>query len=328
MKLLHSHEFPSWYLGTTIMSCYPIEVRILPYRMKKVTRKSSNDIDQAPHYWDGVSRHIAISTGQAPPYQGGTLSIDRHFEVPCHITWQCLKKAQSKEKKLKHPNPVPVPVNTAQALAPPVLSQSVLDQQAGPFVKNVRLQLVAEGITPQSVGPRTWKDPNRSGVRTTTFDRRNDRGNPPQEDNRGDDPISSEGLDSESSEVVFKNVGRKCLRDQIDQMQKEIQKLKNGKQNEDRKDPLGEIKAHFSRRIREAELQLKFKMLAKKFSSIEDPLIHLESYVQRMEVQNATWAAMCRMFLTALTDYAKTWFRKLPPSSVDSFTKLSSDFCS
>ncbi|KAK2653313.1 hypothetical protein Ddye_013169 [Dipteronia dyeriana] len=60
----------------------------------------------------------------------------------------------------------------------------------------------------------------------------------------------------------------------------------------------------------------------------EDPLSHLENFIQQMEVQKTTRAAMCRMFPTTLTDYAKTWFRKLPAGNMDSFTKLSTDFCS
>ena len=54
---------------------------------------------------------------------------------------------------------------------------------------------------------------------------------------------------------------------------------------------------------------------------------HMESFVHQMEIQNATRSAMCRMFPSTLTDCAKTWFRKLPPRSVDSFTKLTTDFC-
>ncbi|KAI9190959.1 hypothetical protein LWI28_001430 [Acer negundo] len=46
-----------------------------------------------------------------------------------------------------------------------------------------------------------------------------------------------------------------------------------------------------------------------------------------MEVQNATRLALCRMFPSTLTDCAKTWFRTLPPSSVDSFSKLTTSFC-
>ncbi|KAK2658514.1 hypothetical protein Ddye_005047 [Dipteronia dyeriana] len=65
-----------------------------------------------------------------------------------------------------------------------------------------------------------------------------------------------------------------------------------------------------------------------KFSGSENPLSYLESFVQHMEVHNTTKAAMCRMFPTTLTDYAKTWFRKLPAGSVDYFTMQSIDFCS
>ena len=36
---------------------------------------------------------------------------------------------------------------------------------------------------------------------------------------------------------------------------------------------------------------------------------------------------MCRMFPSTLTDCAKTWFRKLLSSSVDSLSKLTMAFC-
>src|SRR5579862_8279370 len=68
-------------------------------------------------------------------------------------------------------------------------------------------------------------------------------------------------------------------------------------------------------------------MPAEKYSRLEDPVSHLESFVQQMEIQNASRSAICKMFPTTLTDCAKTWFRKLPPGSVDSFTKLTMAFC-
>ena len=67
-------------------------------------------------------------------------------------------------------------------------------------------------------------------------------------------------------------------------------------------------------------------MPTEKYHGSEDPMGHLESFVNQMEVQNATRLVMCRMFLSTLTNCAKTWFRKLPPSSVDSFKKLIADF--
>ena len=92
------------------------------------------------------------------------------------------------------------------------------------------------------------------------------------------------------------------------------------------KDPLSEMNAPLSREVRHTELQPKFKMPEKVYSGMEDPLSHLESFVQQMEVQNATKKAMCWMFPCTLTDFANTCFRKLPPGSVSSFTKLYRDF--
>ncbi|KAK0608169.1 hypothetical protein LWI29_026659 [Acer saccharum] len=54
-------------------------------------------------------------------------------------------------------------------------------------------------------------------------------------------------------------------------MAKELEELKKGKHRGTRKNPLGEMNASFSRRIREAELPPKFKMPAEKYSGLEDP---------------------------------------------------------
>ena len=86
------------------------------------------------------------------------------------------------------------------------------------------------------------------------------------------------------------------------------------------------MNAPFFRRIRDAELPPKFRMPAKKYSGTEDPISHLEKFVYQMEVQNATRSTMCKMFPSTLTDCAKTWFRKLPSGSVDSFSKLTATF--
>ena len=49
-------------------------------------------------------------------------------------------------------------------------------------------------------------------------------------------------------------------------MAKELEELKKGKQRGTQKNPLGEMNAPFSRRIREAELPPKFKMPTEKYS--------------------------------------------------------------
>ncbi|KAI9153226.1 hypothetical protein LWI28_008001 [Acer negundo] len=87
------------------------------------------------------------------------------------------------------------------------------------------------------------------------------------------------------------------------------------------------MNAPFSKRIKEAGLPTKFRMPFEKYSRTKDPISHLESFVHQMKVQNAIQSAMCRMFPLTLIHSAKTWFRKLPPSSVDSFSKLTTAFC-
>ena len=109
-------------------------------------------------------------------------------------------------------------------------------------------------------------------------------------------------------------------------MAKELEQLKKGKHQGIQKNPLGEMNAPFSKRVREAGLPPKFRMPSEKYSGTEDPVSYLESFVHQMEVQSATRLAMCRMFPSTLTDCAKTWFRKLSPGSVDSFSKLTKTF--
>ena len=67
-------------------------------------------------------------------------------------------------------------------------------------------------------------------------------------------------------------------------MAKELEELKKGKHQTIRKNPLGEMNAPFSRRIREAELPPKFRMPIEKYSGTEDLVSHLESFVHQMEV--------------------------------------------
>ena len=78
--------------------------------------------------------------------------------------------------------------------------------------------------------------------------------------------------------------GSKRLKDQMAKMAKELEELRKGKHKSTRKNPLGEMNAPFSRRIREAELPPKFKMPIDKYSGSEDPVSHMESFIHQMEV--------------------------------------------
>ena len=67
----------------------------------------------------------------------------------------------------------------------------------------------------------------------------------------------------------------KRLDDQMAKMVKELKELKKGKHQGTRNNPLGEMNAPFSRRVREAELPPKFKMPIKKYSESEDPIVRI-----------------------------------------------------
>ncbi|KAK2652729.1 hypothetical protein Ddye_012585 [Dipteronia dyeriana] len=83
-----------------------------------------------------------------------------------------------------------------------------------------------------------------------------------------------ESSDSKETEINSRKPESKLLRDQLAELQKEVQLMKKGKYKEDKKDPLSEMNAPFTRRIREAELLIKFKMSTDRFSGTEDPLSH------------------------------------------------------
>ena len=77
--------------------------------------------------------------------------------------------------------------------------------------------------------------------------------------------IKSEASDEEESAARSRCKKPKRLEDQMAKMAKELEELKKKKHQGTRKNPLGEMNAPFSRRIREAELPPKFKMPAEKY---------------------------------------------------------------
>ena len=56
-------------------------------------------------------------------------------------------------------------------------------------------------------------------------------------------------------------------------MAKELEQLKKGKHHGIQKNPLGEMNAHFSKRVREAGLPPKFRMPSEKYSETKTPSV-------------------------------------------------------
>ena len=57
-----------------------------------------------------------------------------------------------------------------------------------------------------------------------------------------------------------------------------------------------------------------------------DPMDHLDSYENLMMLQEALDKVMCRAFLTILRRPTRSWFKKLPPRTINSFGNQSRFF--
>ena len=76
-------------------------------------------------------------------------------------------------------------------------------------------------------------------------------------------------------------------------------------------------------------LPVKFRMLqVKTFDGTKDPIDHLNTYKNQMELHGYQDPIRCRVFVITLKGPALAWSNRLPPSSISSFTELSITFVS
>ena len=66
----------------------------------------------------------------------------------------------------------------------------------------------------------------------------------------------------------------------------------------------------------------------KTFDGTKDPVDHLNSYKNQMELHRYQDPVRCRAFAITLKGLALAWFNRLPPSSISSFRELSIAFVS
>ena len=64
------------------------------------------------------------------------------------------------------------------------------------------------------------------------------------------------------------------------------------------------------------------------FNGVKDPVDHLNTYKNQMELHGYQDPVRCRAFATTLKGPALAWFNRLPPSSITSFRELSIAFVS
>ena len=76
-------------------------------------------------------------------------------------------------------------------------------------------------------------------------------------------------------------------------------------------------------------LPAKFRMpQIETFDGVKDPVDHLNTYKNQMELHGYPDPVRCRAFATTLKGSAMAWFNRIPPSTISSFKELSIAFVS
>ena len=85
----------------------------------------------------------------------------------------------------------------------------------------------------------------------------------------------------------------------------------------------------FTAEVLHFPLLAKFRMpQVEAFDGVRDPVDHLNTYKNQMELHGYQDPVLCRAFATTLKGPALAWFNRLPPSSIPSFRELSIAFVS
>ena len=85
----------------------------------------------------------------------------------------------------------------------------------------------------------------------------------------------------------------------------------------------------FKAEVLHIPLPAKFRMLQiEPFDGTKDPVEHLNTYKNQMELHGYQDSVWCRAFAITLKGPALAWFNRLPPSSISSFRELSIAFVS
>ena len=85
----------------------------------------------------------------------------------------------------------------------------------------------------------------------------------------------------------------------------------------------------FTAEVLRYPLPTKFRMpQVEAFDGVKDPVDHLNTYKNQMELHGYQDLVRCRAFSTTLKGPAMAWFNRIPPSTISSFRELSTAFVS
>ena len=85
----------------------------------------------------------------------------------------------------------------------------------------------------------------------------------------------------------------------------------------------------FTAKVLHLPLPAKFRMpQIETFNGTKDPVDHLNTYKNQMELHGYQDPVRCRAFAITLKGLALAWFNRLPPLSISSFREISIPFVS
>ena len=123
-----------------------------------------------------------------------------------------------------------------------------------------------------------------------------------------------------SWEQRFKNLQQELIR---------VKEVVRGRAPDTMDTLVQQTKSPFTAEVLHFPLSAKFRMpQVEAFDDVKDPVDHLNTYKNQMELHGYQDPVRCRAFAIILKGLTLAWFNRLPPSSISSFKELSIAFVS
>ena len=155
------------------------------------------------------------------------------------------------------------------------------------------------------------------------------RGNGPQPAPGEEGNEATLGVQAENEELHHPQPGAEELswEQRFKSLQQELSRVKEvvrGRAPDTMDTLVQQTESPFTAKVLHFPLPVKFRMpQVEAFDGVKDPVDHLNTYKNQMELHGYQDPVRCRAFSITLKGPALAWFNRLPPSSISSFRELS-----
>ena len=166
--------------------------------------------------------------------------------------------------------------------------------------------------------------------RETSQAKEHDPYKPPGED--GNEGIPGRNNKGNGPILYQQEIGERSWEQRFRDIQQELSHMKEtvkGRASVSMDAMVQQTKSPFTAGVLHFPLPAKFKMPhIETFDGTKDPIDHLNTYKNQMELHGYQDPIRCRAFAITLKGPTLAWFNRLPPSSISSFRELSIAFVS